>query len=118
MPYEAVANPEPILIWAGSTGVGMYAIKLAALSGYKVVTVASKRNWDLVKSLGTDAVYDYKDPEVVSHIQQWAHNNGFSSINKGLDAISEGGSIETCVTIINKGGTLVTLRKLKVGALY
>lgn len=96
----------------------MYAIKLAALSGYKVVTVASKHNWDLVKSLGASAVYDYKDPEVVSHIQQWAQNNGFSSINKGIDTISEVGSIETCVAIMNNGGTLVTLRKLKVGSLY
>jgi NADPH:quinone reductase-like Zn-dependent oxidoreductase len=88
------------------------------LSGYKVVTVASKHNWDLVKSLGASAVYDYTDPEVVSHIQQWAQDNGFSSINKGLDTISEGGSIETCVAIMNNGGTLITLRKLEVNSLY
>ena len=36
----------------------MYAIQLGHLAGYKVVTVASQRNWELCKSLGADAVFD------------------------------------------------------------
>ena len=36
----------------------MYSIQLAHLAGYKVVTVASPRNWGLCKSLGADAVFD------------------------------------------------------------
>ena len=38
--------------------VGSFAVQLLHLAGYKVVTVASPRNWDLLKSLGADAVFD------------------------------------------------------------
>lgn len=42
--------------FAGS--VGMFSLQLAHLAGYKVVAVASPRNWELCKALGADAVYD------------------------------------------------------------
>jgi NADPH:quinone reductase-like Zn-dependent oxidoreductase len=89
----------------------MYAVKLASLSGYKVVTVASKRNWDLVKSLGADVVFDYNDPNVISHIQKWTHDLGAGPLTKGLDTISEHGTQEKCVSILGEGGRLITLRK-------
>ena len=38
--------------------VGMFAIQLAHLAGYKVATTASPRNHELVKSLGADLVVD------------------------------------------------------------
>ena len=38
----------------------MFAIQLAHLSGYKVVTVASPKNHELLKSLGADAVFDVR----------------------------------------------------------
>lgn len=38
--------------------VGLYAIQLAHLSGYKVATVASPRNHPLLKDLGADVVFD------------------------------------------------------------
>ncbi len=53
-----------------SAAVGLCAIQLAHLSGYKVVTTASLRNHDLLKSLGADVTIDYRDPDVVSKIKQ------------------------------------------------
>lgn len=47
-----------IFIYGGSTSVGLYAIQLAKLSGYKIVTVASPRNHELLKSYGADVVFD------------------------------------------------------------
>jgi NADPH:quinone reductase-like Zn-dependent oxidoreductase len=89
----------------------MYAIKLASLAGYKVVTVASKHNWDLVKSLGASTVFDYKDSDVIKHVKQWANDQGLGPIKKGLDTISENGSIEKCTDILSDGaGELVVLR--------
>jgi NADPH:quinone reductase-like Zn-dependent oxidoreductase len=38
--------------------VGQFAIQLAKLSGYKVVTVASPRNHEFLRGLGADAVFD------------------------------------------------------------
>jgi NADPH:quinone reductase-like Zn-dependent oxidoreductase len=76
-----------VLIWSGSTGVGMYAIQLAKLSGAKVVTTAGQHNHELLKKLGADAVFDYKDPDVSKKIREWSGG----AIEFALDCISEGG---------------------------
>jgi NADPH:quinone reductase-like Zn-dependent oxidoreductase len=89
----------------------MYAIKLASLAGYKVVTVASKHNWNLVKSLGASEVFDYKNPEVVACIKEWVKNQGSGPLTKAVDTISENGSIEKAIEILDKQGDLVTLSK-------
>jgi len=56
-----------LFIYGGSSSVGQYAIQLAKLSGYKVITTASKRNHELVKSLGADLAFDVSNPTPVSH---------------------------------------------------
>ncbi|RPD66606.1 GroES-like protein [Lentinus tigrinus ALCF2SS1-7] len=63
-------TPEWVLIYGGSSGVGLCAIQLARLSGYKVITTASPRNHELLKSLGADVTIDYHDPDVVAKIKQ------------------------------------------------
>jgi NADPH:quinone reductase-like Zn-dependent oxidoreductase len=78
-----------LLVWAGSTGVGMYAIRLAKLSGLRVVTTSSPHNHELLKKLGADAAYDYRDPEVSKKIREWSGG----SINFALDCISEHGKL-------------------------
>lgn len=40
--------------------VGMYALQLAHVAGYKVVTVASLKNHALCKSFGADFVFDVR----------------------------------------------------------
>ena len=56
-------------------GVGMAAIQLAHLSGYKVVTTASPRNHALLKSYGADVTIDYRDPDVVAKIKEVTGNS-------------------------------------------
>ncbi|PVG04011.1 GroES-like protein [Serendipita vermifera] len=109
IPYEPITTREPFLVWGGSSGVGMYAIRLASLAGYDVVTVASKHNWDLVKLLGAYEVFDYKDPEVVTYIKEWAERQGLGPLTKAVDTISENGSIQKVIEILDKGGELVTI---------
>lgn len=48
-----------ILIYGGSSATGTLAIQFAKLSGYKVVTTCSPRNFALARSLGADVVLDY-----------------------------------------------------------
>ncbi|KAI0089301.1 GroES-like protein [Irpex rosettiformis] len=83
-PPEEVQHEQWIFIYGGSSSVGMFAIQLAHLADYKVVTVASPRNWELCKSLGADVVLDYHDPHVVDKIKEVAHNN----IHLALDTIA------------------------------
>ena len=85
--------------------MGQFTIQLLRLSGYKVVTTASPRNFDLVKSLGADAVFDYKDPEVVSKIKAATSD----SISYAFDAISEGGSQTISAESLGPSGGKVVL---------
>ena len=50
---------ETILIQGGAGGVAGFAIQLAKHLGATVITTASARNHDYVKSLGTDRAIDY-----------------------------------------------------------
>ena len=66
------AHPEPtgetLLVWGGSTSVGSNAIQLAVAAGYQVVTTASPRNFDYVRSLGASEVFDHHSPTAVPDI--------------------------------------------------
>ncbi|KAI0796357.1 GroES-like protein [Irpex lacteus] len=84
-PPEEVKHETWVFIYGGSTSVGMFALQLAKLAGYNVVTVASPRNWELCKSLGADVVLDYRDPDVVRKIKEATHD----SIHVAFDTISE-----------------------------
>lgn len=47
----------------------MFALQLAHLAGYKVVTVASPKNWELCKSLGADAVFDVSAASLLASLE-------------------------------------------------
>jgi NADPH:quinone reductase-like Zn-dependent oxidoreductase len=55
---------ETVLIWGGSSSVGGNAIQLAVAAGYRVITTASPRNFDYVKRLGANQVFDYNSVTV------------------------------------------------------
>jgi NADPH:quinone reductase-like Zn-dependent oxidoreductase len=57
---------KTVLIWGGSTSVGLNAIQLAVAAGYEVISTSSPKNFDLLRSLGASQVFDYNDPNVVS----------------------------------------------------
>ena len=46
----------------------MYALQLAHIAGYKVVTVASPKNHALCKSFGADFVFDVRGKPVIPSI--------------------------------------------------
>ena len=96
-----------VLVWAGSTAVGQWAIQLAHLSGFKVITTASPKNHQLLKDLGADDVYDYKDESTPSTIA-----SKYPNLSKALDCISENGTQQLCVRSLGtKGGEVVVLLK-------
>lgn len=94
-----------LFVYAGSTSAGLSVIQLAKAFGWKVVTTASPHSFDLVKSFGADAVYNYRDANVGAEIAK-AH----PEIKFAVDCFSEGKSTKTCDTVIAKnGGQVVTL---------
>lgn len=66
------------MIHGASTVVGMYSIQWAKASGFQVLATCSSRNFDLVKSLGADAVFDYKSPTCADDIQK--HCEGLNMV--------------------------------------
>lgn len=59
---------QSILIWGGASSVGSSAIQLAVASGYEVITTASTKNFDYVKNLGANVVFDYASPTIVTDL--------------------------------------------------
>lgn len=68
LPNAPTSKPFPIFIYGGSTATGVIGIQLAKASGLTVITTASPRNFDYLRSLGADLVVDYNSPTAVQEI--------------------------------------------------
>jgi NADPH:quinone reductase-like Zn-dependent oxidoreductase len=62
---------ERVLINGASGGVGTFAVQLAKSMGAHVTGVCSGRNVDMVKSIGADAVINYKEEDYTRLGQQY-----------------------------------------------
>lgn len=99
-----------ILIWGGASAVGQYAVQLAKLSGLQVIATASPKNHELLKSLGADAVFDYRDPEVSNKIRQFSGNK----LAHAVDTIAEGDTTAlTTASFGSEGGYAALLLPAK-----
>ncbi|KAK9312073.1 oxidoreductase [Lipomyces starkeyi] len=88
MPFPKVnstSTGKSVFIWEGSSGVGSNAIQLSKAAGFAVITTCSARNFDYVKSLGADKVFDYNSPS--------ANNDIAAELDKG-----------TCIGIFQAAG--------------
>lgn len=92
-------SPKPtgqsVIIWGGSTSVGSNAIQLAVASGYEVITTASPKNFDYVKSLGAAQAFDYKSDTAVQDILAALKGKTIA----GALAIGQG-SVQACYEIV------------------
>ncbi|KZT71136.1 GroES-like protein [Daedalea quercina L-15889] len=105
-PPEKTEGAEWVFVNGGSSSVGQYAIQLARLSGYKVAATSSPHNFALVSSLGADAVFDYRDPNVVATIKE-ATADG---VHHAIDTQSTKETQELCARIMGKdGGKLILM---------
>lgn len=93
LPPSIASNNFPVLIYGGSTATGSLAIQFAKLSGCKVLTTCSPQNFEYVKSLGADAVFDYHSATCAKDIKDSTSNN----LAYVLDCISERGATEICL---------------------
>jgi hypothetical protein len=74
LPNAPAAVPFPILIHGGSTTMGQWGIQFARASGLSVVATASPHNFELLRSLGAAAVFDYHDPGCGAAIRAYTEN--------------------------------------------
>ena len=108
-PFENVRpgdQQRAILIWGGASSVGQYAIQFAKLGGLRVLTTASPKNFDLVKDLGADEVFDYRDENVIEKIRTATSN----ALDIAFDTIAEGKTAEQVAGAIgDKGGKVAII---------
>lgn len=106
---------QDVLIHAGAGGVGHVAIQLAKLRGARVITtVSSEEKADFVRSLGADAVIDYRRQDPAEAIQEITEGRGVDLVfdtvgpavfRQSLPLLAEYG---TLVTILDPTDQLIT----------
>ena len=69
-------DKQAILVWGAASSVGTLAVQTAKSMGFIVYATASTKNHAYIKQLGADAVFDYKDSDVVSQIISAMTNDG------------------------------------------
>jgi NADPH:quinone reductase-like Zn-dependent oxidoreductase len=105
-PPSKVQEPTSILIYGASTATGTLAVQYAKLSGCEVIATASPRNFDLLRKLGADQVFDYNEADVGAKIRK-ATNNKLKLV---FDCISEHNSFEiSAAALSSEGGHLSAL---------
>lgn len=97
---------KTIFISGGTGGVGAMAIPIAKAKGLKVITNGSAMNQQRVLDLGADQFLDYKTQDYTKEL---------SEIDYVLDTLG-GAEIEKKMSIMKKGGHLVSLRGMPNGA--
>jgi NADPH:quinone reductase-like Zn-dependent oxidoreductase len=100
LPPAKVSEPTPVLIYGASTATGTLAVQFAKLSGAEVYATASPHNFDMVKKLGADHVFDYKESECGEKIRK-ATNDKLKLV---FDCIAEHGSEKICAAAIGSEG--------------
>jgi len=92
---------EVVIVYGGSSSVGVAAIQLAANAGYRVIATASAANLDLCREAGASEVFDYKFPSIADDIAAAIGNDRF----KGLyNAIGIPESFDVVTPIMEKLG--------------
>ncbi|THH17162.1 hypothetical protein EW146_g3605 [Bondarzewia mesenterica] len=105
-PLEPTSTPIPLLVWGGTSSVGQYVVQFAKLSGLYVITTASPKNFDLVKALGADEVFDYNDPEVSKKIKDSTQGK----LTHAVDCISAGKTpVQISDALSDAGGTVAAI---------
>ncbi|KAH8648399.1 zinc-binding dehydrogenase [Xylariales sp. PMI_506] len=96
-PVEKSQVKDLLIVWGGSTSVGCNAIQLATAAGCEVITTCSPQNFELVKSLGAKAAFDYRSPTVTEDIVRACQGR------KVAGAVSIGNSsAKKCVDILGR----------------
>jgi NADPH:quinone reductase-like Zn-dependent oxidoreductase len=90
---------QKLLIHGAAGGVGTFAVQLAKLKGAHIITTASRKNHDFLRSLGADECIDYNTTK-------------FEDVVRDADVVLDtitGETMERSWQVLKKGGILVSI---------
>ncbi|MCJ1397346.1 hypothetical protein MMC11_000538 [Xylographa trunciseda] len=90
---------KTLLVWGASSSVGSCAVQMATHAGYEVVGVASKRNHEMVESLGASMCFDQSDPALVDDIVTYLNDR---EVVGACDAISNDSTLNAICEILDR----------------
>ncbi len=95
-----------VLVHAGAGGVGHVAIQLAKIAGARVITtVGTEEKADFARSLGADAVINYKEQDLLEAVMEWSGGRGVDIV---LDTVGPE-TFKASIPAVAHYGDLVTL---------
>jgi NADPH:quinone reductase-like Zn-dependent oxidoreductase len=104
-----IENPT-VLVYAGSTSLGMYALQLArrALPTAQIIAVASPKHAAFLRAApyGADAVVDYRNDAWPEEVRALAPHG----VHYALDCISEGATVERVHATLGEEARLAVFR--------
>jgi NADPH:quinone reductase-like Zn-dependent oxidoreductase len=113
--YQALGVPLPgnpsktpifLMIYGGTTSTAILGIPFAKLSGCRIAVTCSPRSFDLVKSLGAEAAFDYNSFTVAADIKKFTEGR----LHHVWDCIGSAESAKTCaLAMSDQEGQYVTL---------
>lgn len=99
-------NHGSLLVWGGSTSVGLSLIQLARASGVSpIIATASPARHALLQDLGATHCFDYKDPDVTSKIRAAMHESAGGRLSYAIDAA---GSVEAVEQLVQPETVFLT----------
>lgn len=90
---------QRVLILGGAGGVGLFAVQFARWKGAHVISAASTRNVDFVRSMGAETVIDYTN----TRVEDVVHD-----VDLVFDTVG-GKALVGVLPTLKRGGTLVTI---------
>ena len=101
MPPSQGGKGKTVLIWGASGSLGCCGVQLAAAAGYEVFAVASRKNHELVKSLGATQAFDQNELNLIDNIVTAL--KGRDCVG-AFDAISKEDTLHALCDILHKSG--------------
>jgi NADPH:quinone reductase-like Zn-dependent oxidoreductase len=113
LPPSSEGRSKTLLVWGGSSSVGVNATQLAAAGGYEVVAVASRHNFALCKSVGASSTFDYKEANFIDEAAAALKGKDLVGC---FDAIGGADTCKAICEILEKSGTRRRLVSVKPGS--
>jgi NADPH:quinone reductase-like Zn-dependent oxidoreductase len=107
------SHGKTVLIWGASSSVGSCGVQMATQAGYEVVSVASKRNHEMVKSLGASVCFDQSHPSLVDDIVAYLSSK---EVVGAFCVIGNDSVLNTICEILDRSGARKLVASVAPGA--